>query len=145
VADLKREARVWQDHLVSVQGLFMPVFLGSFTLSKPLWYVGSVPIVHLMVLSFAGIALNLLRGSLQVTDEMCEQAIAGLQVIYATGVLRKDVASRNLAWDERTQQCLWLDFDEARVLRRTPLAERHANKRRKYPEHRHSTTQLRSK
>ena len=126
-SDLRREARIYGNYLKPVQGVHTPVYLGSFSLSKPLHYIGFVPIVHMMVLSFGGCSLNHLGRSLTMTEDIQAQAIQGLRAIHATGVLHGDIARRNLLWNSRMQCVVWHDFDAATTPRRSPLAERSGN------------------
>lgn len=129
VTDLRQEAKIYKQ-LKTVQGIHIPVCLGSFKVSSPFHYLGSVPIVHMLVLSFGGNSLNLFRISRQpviMTDRRQRQALAGLEAIHAAGVLHGDIAARNILWNARTGQMLWHDFDRATVVQRPPLAERRTN------------------
>lgn len=123
VPDLQREAGIYNS-LQSVQGVYTPVYLGSFDLAHPLHYMGWVPIVHMMVLTFGGYSLNHLRTLPDGTT-----AIDGLRAIHELGVLHRDVARRNMLWDSKEQRVIWHDFGQARIYRRTPLTEKSANQR----------------
>ncbi|OAL35138.1 hypothetical protein AYO20_05615 [Fonsecaea nubica] len=120
VMDLQHEAKIYRK-LRSIQGIHVPVYLGSYTLDRPLQYAGSVPIVHMMVLSFGGYSLNHLRTTPATTDT----AIDGLLAIHKLGILHRDVARRNMLWDSMTGRIIWHDFGQAKVYRprlRTPAA-----------------------
>ncbi|KIW85482.1 hypothetical protein Z517_00873 [Fonsecaea pedrosoi CBS 271.37] len=112
VMDLQHEAKIYSK-LRSIQGIHVPVYLGSYTLDRPLQYAGSVSIVHLMVLSFGGYSLNHLRKTPATTDT----AIDGLRAIHKLGILHHDVARRNMLWDPMTGRIIWHDFGQARVYR----------------------------
>lgn len=86
IPDLQREAGIC-NALKSVQGVYTPVYLGSFDLKHPLYYMGWVPIVHMMVLTLGGCPLNHLRTLPDATT-----AIDGLRAIHGLGVLHRDVA-----------------------------------------------------
>ena len=123
IPDLQREAGIYNS-LISVQGVYTPVYLGSFDLAHPLYYVGWVPIVHMMVLTFGGYSLNHLRTLPDATT-----AIEGLRAIHGLGVLHRDVARRNMLWNSKEQRVIWHDFGQARIYRRAPLTEKSVNHR----------------
>ncbi|KIW99707.1 uncharacterized protein Z518_11120 [Rhinocladiella mackenziei CBS 650.93] len=125
VADLQREASIYKRYLKPIQGIYTPVYLGSFDLAYPLDYIGVVPIVHIMVLSFGGCSLNNLRSLPAATDT----AIEGLRAIHGLGILHRDVARRNMLWDSKEQRVIWHDFGRACICRRDPLTEKSVNTR----------------
>jgi len=86
-----------------------------------LYYMGWVPIVHMMVLTFGGRPLNHLRTLPDATT-----AIDGLRAIHGLGVLHRDVARRNMLWDSKEQKVIWHDFGQSRIHRRIPLTEKSA-------------------
>ena len=101
-----------------------------FKVPRPFHYLGTVLIVHVLVLSFGGNSLNLfalLRQPVVMTNSRQKQALTGLTAIHAAGVLHGDVAVRNILWNARTKQLLWHDFDRAVIVQRSPLAERCTN------------------
>jgi hypothetical protein len=123
IPDLQREAGIYNS-LKSVQGVYIPVYLGSFDVAPPLHYMGWVPIVHMMVLTFGGYSLNHLRTLPDATT-----AIEGLRAIHGLGVLHRDVARRNMLWNSKEQRMIWHDFGQAKIYGRAPLTEKSANHR----------------
>ena len=57
VKDLRHEAEVYR-RLMTIQGVHVPVFLGSIDLDEPYYYDAGIRIVHLMLLSWAGECLD---------------------------------------------------------------------------------------
>ncbi|KIW85223.1 hypothetical protein Z517_00613 [Fonsecaea pedrosoi CBS 271.37] len=123
IADLKREAAMYQKILQPVQGTITPVYLGSFTMQRPLHYMGQVPIVHMMLMSFGGYPMH----RMHIPPGAAQSAIDGLRAIHRLGILHHDIARRNMLWDPVLQRVIWLDFERAQICQRRPLMEKSVN------------------
>lgn len=140
---LCHEGHVYRRRLRPIQGVHVPVHLGNFDLDHAgapetmLYYLGTVPIVHMMVMSYAGESM-LYRDGLEdgydydadvLLDPDADHARRGLEAIHALGVLHGDVAKRNLL-NYRVQDrdaIVWHDFGEAKI-------HHHPRKRVRRPE-----------
>lgn len=136
---LNHEAMIYR-HLKSLQGIHIPMYLGTFKLKLPLWYMGFVPIEHMMLMSFGGYSLNHLHCPASIP---ADQAVMGLQAIHACGILQRDMAPRNVLYDPRRKCITWHDFGRATTCARPVFGELSTNvglsssagqKKRKYGE-----------
>ncbi|KAF2644398.1 hypothetical protein P280DRAFT_467026 [Massarina eburnea CBS 473.64] len=127
---LKREATIYK-HLRSIQGSYVPVFLGNVDLETPYYYEGIAKLVHMMFLSFGG-----KRISQHLTSEnrssVIKQINCAAKAIHGFGVLHNDLEPRNILWNEETRQVMVIDFERAQVVKPRPvLGDISANRKRK--------------
>jgi len=119
------------DVLRSIQGIHVPVHLGSIDLATPYFYEGICELVHMMFLSFGGkrISQCLTTGNrLLITKGVDNSAKA----IHSLGVLHKDLEPRNILWNEETGRVMVIDFERAEVVeQRTGLGIISATRKRK--------------
>lgn len=117
VKDLRHEAEVYQ-RLATVQGVHIPIYLGSIDLDKPYYYDAGIYIVHLMLLSWAGKCLD---GNKTLTDTDKQSGESNLvctvNAIHRAGVLHQDIQMLNLPWNEETKRVMMINFDRARILK----------------------------
>ena len=116
----KREELVYS-YLTPVQGISVPVLLGSLRLRRPFYYDGIAEIVHLMLMGYAG--RKLARQHDLDRSRMVQQAENSLQAIHNLGVLHRDPIPGNLIWNEENGRVMFIDFERAAVQnrRRVPL------------------------
>ncbi|KAL3469056.1 hypothetical protein BJX99DRAFT_242176 [Aspergillus californicus] len=127
VAGSKHEELIYS-HLAPIQGLFVPVLLGSLRLRHPFSYDGIAEIVHLMFMSYVGKPLVNRR------DLDCYQQIRkvekSLQAIHQLNVLQGDPIPDNMV--EENGRVMFIDFERAKLqTRRVPLGGISPNHKRK--------------
>lgn len=120
VNGLKHEELVYS-RLASVQGTFVPVFLGSLQLHRPFYYDGIVKIVQLMCMGFAG--RTLARQHALDRDQMVQRAEISLRKTHNFGVLHSDPIPGNMTWNEQGRCVMFIDFERSTLQpqRRMPL------------------------
>ncbi|RFU31113.1 hypothetical protein B7463_g5223, partial [Scytalidium lignicola] len=133
VKDLQHERQVYQ-HLMAIQGICVPVCLGTLDLARPYYYDIGVLIVHMMILSWAGQSLDdgkiLNRIDRKMLDVMVTRSI---EDIHRAGVLHKDARSANMLWNQETGRVMLIDFERSEILTgfRQALAKSSPNRKRK--------------
>jgi hypothetical protein len=128
VTCLKHEESVYS-HLIQIQGINVPVLLGSLSIRRPFSYDGIVDIVHMMFLSYAGRTLTKRHQVDQ--NQLVLQAENSLQKIHRLGVLHSDPIPGNMIWCEENDQVMFIDFERAKVQNgRTPLEPISHNQKR---------------
>ncbi|POR32435.1 Uncharacterized protein TPAR_07370 [Tolypocladium paradoxum] len=128
IRDLRHEAAVYE-RLRPVQGVAVPVFLGSIDLRdmrKVYYYDHRVYIVHLTFLSWGG--LSAVRAAKMPLAAEVERA---LRSIHGQWVVHGDVREANVLVNPETQTIMIIDFERALLLQRPrdPLAPQVPNKR----------------
>ncbi|KAH8431010.1 uncharacterized protein LDX57_008671 [Aspergillus melleus] len=120
VNGLKHEELVYS-RLASVQGTFVPVFLGSLQLHRPFSYDGIAEIVQLMCMGFAG--RTLARQHALDRHQMIQRAGISLRKIHSFGVLHSDPIPGNMTWNEQDRCVMFIDFERSTLQpqRRMPL------------------------
>ena len=133
VKDLQHEHLVYQ-HLTDIQGICVPVCLGSLDLAYPYYYDIGVLIVHMIILSWAGESLDdskVLKCMGQRTlDVMITQSI---EDIHHAGVLHTDLRTANMLWNQEIGRVMLIDFERSEIIPgfRQALAESSPNRKRK--------------
>ena len=135
VTDLKHEQVVYKC-LRTLQGTHVPVCLGGVDLLKPYYHRG-VELIHMMFMAWGGEPLGgcgqILGG---VEEDVSQMAAEGMEAMHALGVLHRDVATRNMLWNEECGRVMFVDFERSVVFetgqkQRQPLGEISANRKRK--------------
>ncbi|PYI05341.1 hypothetical protein BO78DRAFT_398310 [Aspergillus sclerotiicarbonarius CBS 121057] len=117
VAGSKHEESIYS-HLAPIQGVYVPVLLGSLRLRYPFSYDGIAEIVHLMFMSYVGKALAS-RHDLDRRQQI-QQVERSLQAIHKLNVLQGDPFPRNMV--EENGRVMFIDFERATLQpRRMPL------------------------
>jgi hypothetical protein len=118
VRHLDREAFVYTERLVPLQGREVPVFLGIMDLERrPYYYDLRVTLVRMICLSWAGVELAEWK---EGGDEaewvewrrkmvVCK-ATRAVERLHQEGVAHQDVAERNVMWREETNGAMVIDF-----------------------------------
>ena len=107
VPDLYHEGRIYK-RLRQHQGRVVPVCLGNVDCIQPYYYDFGVRIIHFLLLSWGGEALN--------WQKYCEyiMEIGDLEdAVRALGVKHEDERCLNVLWDERSKQLMLIDFERA--------------------------------
>lgn len=137
VTDLKHEQAVYEC-MRKLQGRYVPVCLGGVDLLKPYYHRG-VQLVHMMFMAWGGKALGGCGQILaHVEQDVSQMAAEGVEAMHALGVLHRDVATRNMLWNEECGRVMFVDFErsvvfetEQRQRQRQPLGMISANRKRK--------------
>ncbi|KAI9809912.1 MAG: hypothetical protein M1825_000345 [Sarcosagium campestre] len=136
VRHLQTEARIYE-RLESIQGIHVPVYVGSIDLEWHYPYEGVVDLVHMICLSFAGQPIRKCTNG-NNRAQLVQQARNAMQAIHELGVLHRDAEPRNLLWDATAGQVMVVDFERAETVQTRPvLAELSPNRKRKYEEEGH--------
>ena len=109
IPDLCHEGRVYE-RLRKLQGTCVPVCLGSLDCIYPYEYDIGVEIVHFLLLSWGGVALNWIEyfACTEKINQMEDQ-------LKALGVEHRDERCLNVLQDETHGQLMLIDFERATV------------------------------
>ena len=132
---LRHEAEVYR-HLVALQGIYIPVCLGSIDLDSPIYYDTGVRIMHLMLLSWAGKRLHDSETAPGIDRQTwTTDLVCAVNAVHSAGVLHRDVRMPNVLWNEETKRVMMIDFEEAEIVKtqavRQALAPISPNRKRK--------------
>ena len=118
---LRHEATVYK-RLRSLQGVCIPVCLGTIDLVRPYYNNGS-RIVHMLFLSWGGTRIDrhIDRNN---EGDMLAQATNSLQAIHRLGVLHHDAMPRNMLWNTEGGSVMFVDFERAKVVERKVTKKR---------------------
>ena len=139
VTDLKHEAGVYEC-LRKLQGTYVPVCLGGVDLLKPYYYRG-VELIHMMFMAWGGRSLGRCGPSLGlIGEDVSQMAAEGVEAMHALGVLHRDLALRNMLWNEECGRVMFVDFErsvvfETKQKQRQPLGVISGNRKRKITVH----------
>ncbi|KAI1266039.1 hypothetical protein F5Y18DRAFT_384377 [Xylariaceae sp. FL1019] len=133
ITDLEHEAAVYA-RLRSVQGINIPVFLGSIDLRsihRTYYYDHRVYITHMMFLSWGGHSLDRVHIKDGQRRQLEARALRALQAMHHRGVVHEDVRTANMLLHPETQNVMLIDFERASLLEppRHPLRQLVPNKR----------------
>ncbi|KAJ5145699.1 uncharacterized protein N7515_000263 [Penicillium bovifimosum] len=128
---LKHEALVYKK-LRPLQGINVPLYLGSIDLTHPYSYEGICYLVHMMLLGPGGFPL---RAVLTPENEasMSAKTKESLSAVHRLGVLHRDAELRNFLYNSETDNVIILDFERAEILKQRPaLGLISPNRKRKH-------------
>lgn len=132
VAHLKREAIVYE-RLRSIQGIHVPVYLGSIDLDMFYRYFGICDLVHMMFIGFGGYSISKYINKANKAS-MLAQVERSLLEIHRLKVLHRDAMPRNILWDTEHNQTMIIDFERAEIKESRPaLGVISPNRKRKRP------------
>ena len=120
VDDLKREATFYK-RLSQLQGSHIPIYLSNLDLAIPYYYKVDCQLVHMMLLSF-GRPLLLSRTTAKNSRSVAQLAQSLIQAIYDLDVLHKDIAERNMLWNEERKGVMLIGFRGSGIGQVSPCA-----------------------
>ncbi|KAI9795999.1 MAG: hypothetical protein M1825_001057 [Sarcosagium campestre] len=103
---LRHEGVVYE-HLNELQGVCIPAYLGNFDLEIPYFHKFGYEIVHMMLLTWAGDALDYADPSIGPS-----KVLSPLQRVHKAGVLHGDVRRPNVRWI-RGKGVMLIDFERS--------------------------------
>ncbi|KAF4765275.1 hypothetical protein HAV15_003307 [Penicillium sp. str.  len=127
----RHEAAVYA-RLRSIQGIYIPLYLGSIDLAHPYSYYGIAYLKHMMLLSPGGQPLDLaLRAMSQ--DSLIAKMKESLSQMHRLNVVHKDPAPRNWCYNPESKKVVFFDFERAEILSlRSILGVISPNRKRKW-------------
>jgi hypothetical protein len=134
IGDLQHEGTIYE-HLRWIQGVSVPVFLGSIDLrdmDMVYYYDHRVYIVHLTFLSWGGYEMDGSEAMDGAGKSRMDKAMESLMSIHQEGVVHEDVRSANMLFNPETNGVMIIDFERASLVKRPrhPLASSIPRKRR---------------
>ena len=135
VKHLRHEAEVYR-RLVTLQGTYIPICLGSIDLDEPFYYDTGVRIIHFILLSWAGKSLDDSKTAIGINRQpWTSDLVRAINAIHGAGVLHRDIRMPNLLWNEETKRIMVIDFERAEIVKaqavRQALAPISPNRKRK--------------
>ncbi|WXC45974.1 hypothetical protein QX201_005668 [Fusarium graminearum] len=115
-----------QEGTIDLQGMFVPVCLGTVHLTKPYYYDSGV-YKDLMFLSYGG--RPFLKHSGEVSPGIANEILAALGRLHQHGVLHHDAEPRNVLYDKRAEGYMIVDLMMAEFHDRQPLGPINVNGR----------------
>jgi hypothetical protein len=109
--DLQHEAVVYQ-RLQHLQGICVPVFLGSVDLKQPYYYDFQVRVIHMMFLSWGGERIGDCIAE-DTRQERSQELVRSVHAIHSTGVIHGDIREPNALWNIERGQVMLIDFERA--------------------------------
>ncbi|OAA45720.1 hypothetical protein ISF_09588 [Cordyceps fumosorosea ARSEF 2679] len=134
---LEHECSIYQ-RLEKLQGDVVPVHLGMVSLRPGYLLPGGAYVIHMMLMSWAGVAMDTTRSNLE------REVQRSIQTIYEHGVNHQDEREPNLLWNAERCRVMVIDFDQATFLpppkhkRLSKLSK--AGRKRKGDEFNHNST-----
>lgn len=106
---LKYEAAVYKR-----LSFYVSVHLSNIHLNQPYYYEGIAELIHMMFLSFEGMAVHWCINT-DNREDMTQQIEHCIQAIYQLGVLHQDVMSCNILWNVKVGQPMAIDFERVEI------------------------------
>lgn len=133
IKDLEHEAAVYE-RLKPVQGISIPIFLGSIDLrsiDRTYYYEHRVYIIHMTFLSWGGYNLDQIKIIDSRKKQLEARVLLALEAIHRRGVVHEDIRSANILLNPETRNVMLIDFERALLLEppRRPLGQLVPNKR----------------
>lgn len=119
------EAAVY-DKLRSIQGIYIPLYLGSIDLAYPYSYDGGAYLERMMLLSPRGLPVDLARKEMSRVcfNAKMKESLSEMQLLH---VLHKDPAPQNWLYNQESKTVVSFDFEMAEII----LGIRWPNRERK--------------
>ncbi|KGO73162.1 hypothetical protein PITC_003490 [Penicillium italicum] len=116
---LRHEAAVYT-RLRPIQGIYVPLYLGSIDLVHPYSYDGIAYLEHMMLLSPGGLPLDaVFRGLDQ--NSLISMLKESLSAIHNQNVIHKDPAPRNWLYNPESKKVVVFDFERAEIINPRPI------------------------
>ena len=106
--------RAVYSHLRPIQGIHIPVNLGTIELPRPYYYEGIVDLTHAMFLSYGGMSIGPLVNATNY-QRMITQIENSVSAIHNLQVRHKDVLPRNVLQHPTTKTICIVDFERAQL------------------------------
>lgn len=127
----RHEAAVYT-RLRSIQGIYIPLYLGSIDMTHPYSYDGIAYLKHMMLLSPGGQPLDLALREMS-HDSLIAKMKESLSQMHRLDVVHKDPAPRNWLYNPESQNVVFFDFERAEILGlRSILGVVSPNRKRKW-------------
>ncbi|KAL8703858.1 MAG: hypothetical protein Q9201_002973 [Fulgogasparrea decipioides] len=107
VPDLKHEGVVY-NRLRSLQGKFIPVYLGNIDLITN-WYEYGICILHMLLMSYGGTPIRTKDQSTQIQVKDFEAKLDRL------GIQHRDLREPNMLWNQELQRLIFIDFERSTI------------------------------
>lgn len=111
---LRHEAAVY-DRLRPIQGIHIPLHLGSFDLIHPYSYDGIANLEHMMLLSPGGLTFDAAAKKLGQTC-LTSKLKESLSAIHNHKVMHRDPAPRNWLYNPESEKVVIYDFERAETI-----------------------------
>ena len=113
---LRHEADVYR-RLVAIQGVHVPVFLGSLDLDYAFYCNWGIQITHMMFLSWAGESLYGNTLTLAEKQTRASEITRAVTAVHEAGILHRDVRMPNVLWNDELKQPMLIDFERAIIVK----------------------------
>ncbi|KAJ5117549.1 hypothetical protein N7448_011181 [Penicillium atrosanguineum] len=116
---LRHEASAYNS-LQPIQGIYVPLHLGSIDLVHPFSYDGIAYLEHMMLLSPGGLPLGVAGRGLDQSS-LIYKLKESLSAIHKYSVIHKDPAPRNWLYNPESKQVVIFDFERAEIINPRPI------------------------
>ncbi|KAJ5787736.1 hypothetical protein N7457_002726 [Penicillium paradoxum] len=116
---LRHEAAVYNS-LRPIQGIYVPLYLGSIDLVHPYSYDGIAYLEHMMLLSPGGVPLEVAFRGLDQSS-LISKLKESLSAIHNQNVIHKDPAPRNWLYNPESKKVVIFDFERAEIINTRPI------------------------
>jgi hypothetical protein len=116
---LLHEAAVYNS-LRRIQGIYVPLHLGSIDLVHPYSYDGIAYLEHMMLLSPGGLPLDVASRDLD-QNSLISKLKESLSAIHNQNVIHKDPAPRNWLYNPESKNVVIFDFERAEIIHPRPI------------------------
>ena len=116
VSDLEHEEKIYH-RLRAIQGVHVPVCLGSIKLTTPYFFGRNVDIIHMMMMAYGGTRIDQ-DSNLALKNQtiLLEQITYALSTIHRHRILHEDPLPRNILWNEELNSPLFIDFERSKIV-----------------------------
>ncbi|KAJ5865145.1 uncharacterized protein N7529_007061 [Penicillium soppii] len=115
----RHEATVYA-RLRPIQGIYIPLHLGSIDLAHPYSYDGIAYLKHMMLLSPGGQPLDLALKEMS-QDCLIAKMKESLSQMHRLNVVHRDPAPRNWFYNAESKKVVFFDFERAEILSLRPV------------------------
>lgn len=125
---LEHEALIYKK-LKSIQGHYIPVYIGAFNLERSLLYKSSCRITYMMLMSYGGVPIIRLPREVEPPNMSRYQEI--WNILQKMGVDHNDFDGRNQLYDVESKQVMLIDFERSEFKEQETIQSNGSNKRRR--------------
>ncbi|KAJ8065265.1 hypothetical protein OCU04_005964 [Sclerotinia nivalis] len=121
VKDLEHEHQIYRS-LLRIQGIRVPVCLGSINLAHPYYYDIGVQIVHMIILSWAGERFDGDMDLKHVDQKRLDTSVTqSIEEVHHAGIFHGDLRIPNMLWNAEVDGFMLIDFERSQS--KTDLAQ----------------------